>query len=179
MKRILLLLCLAALLLTGCGSQETEFTVEKSGVTYTVNTENGTISGGGYNCRYTLSEDKESVTIRFPNGITQTKYKDQGSLLVNGSSTNDFALMNAADDMADIVLDLTDRSPNWKGLLIAPFCFGLGLLMVKKPHAFFRFKWRWHFQDPEPSNLGLWSQQLSGVILIVLSVILFFISLLC
>ena len=59
MKRILLLLCLAALVLTGCGSRETEFSVEKRGVTYTVNTEAGTISGGGYNCRYSLPEDKD------------------------------------------------------------------------------------------------------------------------
>lgn len=176
MKRILLLLCLAALLLTGCGSRETEFSVEKRGVTYTVNTENGTISGGGYNCRYTLSEDKESVTIRFPNGNTQTKYKDQGSLLVGGSSTNDFALMKAAEDMADILVD-TDDGPYWRGILIAILGIGMGLGMILKPDAFWKFKFRWQLAYGEPSDAALWSIRISGIVLLLVSVILLFIYL--
>lgn len=177
MKRILLLLCLAALLLTGCGSRETEFTVEHRGVTYAVNTEAGTISGGGYNCRYAISDDKESVTIRFPNGTTWTQHKKEGSSSISGSGTNDLALMKAAGDMAYIVLDLTDSGPNWRSLAISVLVFGVGLGMILSPHAFWKIKWGWRFRDAEPSGMALRSIQFTGFVLMLVCVILFFISL--
>lgn len=177
MKRILLLLCLAALLLTGCGSRETEFTVEKGGVTYTVNTEAGTISGGGYNCRYTIADDKESVTVRFPDGKTWTKYKNEGSSSMNGFGTNNFALIKAAGDMTDILLDLTDSGPNWRSLVISVLSFGLGLGMILKPYAFWKIKWGWRFQDAAPSGMALRSIQFTGAILMLVCVLLFFVSL--
>lgn len=177
MKRILLLLCLAALVLTGCGSRETEFSVEKRGVTYTVNTEAGTISGGGYNCRYSLSEDKESATIRFPSGFTWTERKNGGSSSISGSGTNDFALMKAAGDMAGIVLDLTDSGPSWRGLLVSVLAFGVGLGMILRPYAFWKRKWGWQLKYGEPTDVALWSIRITGAILMLVSVILIFISL--
>ena len=142
-----------------------------------MNTEAGTISGGGYNCRYSLSEDKESATIRFPSGFTWKERKNGGSSSISGSGTNDFSLMKTAGDMAGIVLDLTDSGPSWRGLLVSVLAFGMGLGMILRPYAFWKLKWGWRFRDAEPSAWALRSYRLSGSVLLLVSVILFFISL--
>ena len=87
------------------------------------------------------------------------------------------ALRKTSKEIADIILDTKDSGPYLRGMLIALLGFGLGLGMILKPYAFWKFKWSWRLKYGEPSNVALWSIRITGVILLLVSVILFFISL--
>ena len=85
--------------------------------------------------------------------------------------------MKTAGDMAGIVLDLTDSGPYWSGLLVSVLAFGVGLGMILSPYAFWKLKWGWQLKYGEPTDVALWSIRITGAILMLVSVILFFISL--
>lgn len=177
MKRFLILFCLLALLLAGCAQQSEVFTTEVDGTVYTVDTQAGTITGGGYTCRYTVADDKKSVVIRFPDGATWSESKtESGTISSSGSVGID--RMGIAGDLADILWNLPGSGPNWSGMLASALVFCLGLGMVSKPRAFWWLSMGWLFRDAEPSDRALHSYQIAGSVFMVLSVIPFFISLL-
>jgi hypothetical protein len=176
MKRFVFLICLLSLLLTGCTGRETVYTTEVNGVTYTVDTETGTITGAGITCRYTVSNDEKSVSIRFPDGTTwQETKRNNGTTTGSGSVSATY--LSASSVMADLAWDTLSSEPNYYLAFAAVATFGIGIWTVRDPHGWWRFSRGWMVKNVEPSDHLLVYYQIVGVVLVLASVVMFITSL--
>jgi hypothetical protein len=176
MKRFVFLICLLSLLLTGCTGRETVYTTEVNGVTYTVDTETGTITGGGITCRYTVSNDEKSVSIRFPDGTTwQETKRNNGTTTGSGSVSATY--LSASSVMADLAWDTLSSEPNYYLAFAAVATFGIGIWTVRDPHGWWRISRGWMCKNVEPSDHLLVYYQIVGVVLVLASVVMFITSL--
>lgn len=176
MKRFVFLICLLSLLLTGCTGRETVYTTEVNGVTYTVDTETGTITGGGITCRYTVSNDEKSVSIRFPDGTTwQETKRNNGTTTGSGSVSATY--LSASSVMADLAWDTLSSEPNYYLAFAAVATFGIGIWTVRDPHGWWLISRGWMCKNVEPSDHLLVYYQIVGVVLVLASVVMFITSL--
>ena len=176
MKRSLLLLCLLTLLLVGC-TRETVLTQQVNGVTYTLDTQAGTITGGGYTCRYTLSGDETAVSIQFPDGAYWTESKGGNSPGIQGSGTVGADRMGVAGNMAKAVWGLETKSPNYTGMLISAVIFMVGLFAITNPRRLWDLTRGWQLRYGEPSDAVLRLEQIAGAVMAVFSAFGFIFSL--
>lgn len=175
--RILLPLLLLALLLSACGSGETE------PYTYTVNGEElriypatGTIVDGLDVYYYTVTEtgSGRDYVITYPNGARfnwhQGKSGGAGGWDKGSESAlylSSFTLVNALEAGAP-----RERVGN---PVLALLLLGLGALNVFAPEFVFHFSRGWMFRDAEPSDAYLTMTRIGGAALAVFGLILFFI----
>ena len=176
MRRIILLLCLFALLLSGCSTQSETYVTEVNGVSYTVDTVASTITGGGITCRYTVSDDEKSVSIRFPDGTTwQETKRNNGTTTGSGSVSATY--LSASSVMADLAWDTLSSEPNYYLAFAAVATFGIGIWTVRDPYGWWRFSRGWMVKNVEPSDALLACYRITGAVIILASVIMFIISL--
>jgi len=175
-RRIVFLICLLAFLLAGCTDQDKVYTTEVTGVSYIVDTEAGTISGGGITCHYTVSNDKKSVSIRFPDGTTwQETKRDNGTTTGAGSVSATY--LSASSVMAGLAWDTLSSEPNYYLVFAAVATFGIGIWTVRNPYGWWRFSRGWMVKNVEPSDHLLVYYQIVGIVLILASVVMFITSL--
>lgn len=176
MKRVVFLLCLLALLLAGCTAQETVYTTEVNGVTYTVDTEAGTITGDGITCRYTVSDDKNSISIRFPDGTSMSERRvGNGTISGNGNVSMQYVSVSSA--FSRIAWDTIRTGINTGMAIAAAIVLAFGIWMLSTPGSFWHISHGWWYKDVEPSDRLLASYQTAGAVTIFASVIMFIISL--
>lgn len=176
MRRIILLLCLFALLLAGCSTQSETYVTEVNGVSYTVDTVAGTITGGDITCRYTVSDDKNSITLRFPDGTSMNERRNgDGTISSTGNVTGQYFSVSSV--FSDIAWDTIQPRINGAMLLAAVASLGIGVYTVRNPYGWWRFSRGWMVKNVEPSDALLACYRITGAVIILASVIMFIISL--
>lgn len=178
MKRVIVLFLLAALLLVGCGSKETQqpqepYTQSINGVDYYVDPDAKTITAGGHTFHYAYIEN--GVRVTYPNGEVVTEsYNSNG---MGGISWSDMELSKYGVDCYDL-LDAVPRQvkEEEKGEM-APLIFigiaviALGTWEAACPYTHWNWMYGWRYKDAEPSDEALGRIAAAGIIEIIGGVI--------
>lgn len=172
-----LLIALALLLsLCACG-KETVYTVAQNGKTYTIDTENGTVSDGAYTYGYVWSG--EQVTLTYPDGSTYWwEFKEaNGAGAGWGGWSEDYGpgLYVDGHDLARLLLEERSNPDCGSHILAALVLLAVGIFNMVAPHLAWELSWGWRYKNAEPSVMALVANRLSGVACIVIGVILFFV----
>ena len=174
MKKVVIFLLLAALLLTGCAGKK-----------YTVNAEDGTISDGKYTYQYKDESTAQSRTIRivYPNGGIYRWEQDIGEHQSysggRGNELYDPVEYARGEDLVDAILEPKQPpedpyafSVNWPFVLMGIAMIGLGIWQAASPHL----QWHWRFgrwyKNSEPSDEGIGWIMASGYIDMIIGIIM-------
>lgn len=175
----LLLLLFLLLSFSACAQNPTEYTVERNGVSYTVDTESATVFDGTNVYRYTLSGDKNnySLTIVYPDGSYYT-CENMGMGSIWGVSEDyDADRYVSGELLHDVITASAPQTLPVGKILLSLILLVLGVFHIACPRiAWFVFN-AWRFrnrQNVEPSDIALTLSRAGGVIYIIASVILFY-----
>lgn len=180
MKRIsaILVLLLCLVLLTSCGPEtQTVYTVENNGISYTVDTVNGTIFDGKYTYTYMIrgTGSGSQTTITYPNGATY--YWSWHGNVGSGGWSDDYddRMYVKGSTLRDILSMARPRQQEKSGNpLIGLLLIGLGIWNAVSPQTAWYLSHGWRFKDAEPSEMALGLNRIGGVISIVVGVIAMF-----
>lgn len=186
MKRFAFCLMLLALLLSACSAEKSApvLTVKYGDMTFTVDTEQGTITHGNdvYKIRYSQSGAFLTTDIIYPNGA-QFYWTDTGSTghssnydperYVNGERLQH--MLENAGITAESATGTSSSRQKKGSPLLGAVCIILGAVMFFFPDLFWQLKYGWAYKNAEPSQLALGAGMVSGVVIAVLGVVLFFI----
>lgn len=170
--RILAVLLLTALLLTGCGQSKPYEVASLWGVV-TIDPEAGTLSCGGDVYAYEISGAKTSTstTIRYPNGATYYR-SDHGMTANSGSSEN---YDESRYIPGDVLISLLEREypQEKKGTpFLGLVCIAMGIWGVAKPESLWYLGHGWRYRNAEPSDAALFVERLGGALGIIVGLML-------
>lgn len=178
-KRTLCLVgALALLLLCACeresvGNIRTE-TVD--GVTYTIDTEEGTISDGRFTYLYTIQGN--SITITYPNGA-EWWMDYRNNIGAGGWSDNYYDSVSEAGYPDGYTLERLVFSPQRSSEqggspLLGFLMIILGIFNLASPRTAWYLSYGWHYKDAEPSDVSLALARVGGGVLVLVGVIMLF-----
>ena len=168
--RILILFLLTTALLCGCLREPSlSYTVTRDGKTFTVDTQNRTISDGQYEYAYYLSGN--TVRITYPNGSTYT-WNHEGNAVGSGGWSGDYNPEAYVDGetLVEVLSPDSDSGSGGRialGLLLA----ALGLWQILAPRSVWFLTNGWRFKSAEPSDLALGLHRAGGVACLFFGVI--------
>lgn len=175
-RRIIILLLLLAMVLSACGKPEV-FTVEKQGMTFTLDTENCTITQNGNVYRYKIDQGNANIkyTVTYPDGATYYMNWSGGIGTGGGNALyNDKPRLDGNILIAILREEMASRNPP-DYILVSLLCIGLGIFNAAAPQAACYLSRGWLYKNAEPSEAYLVLTQVSGIALIIGGVILLFI----
>ena len=175
-KSIFILLLLLSLVLSACGKPAV-YTVEKQGMTFTLDTENCTITQNGNVYRYEIEQGNATIkyTITYPDGATY-RMNWSGGIGTSGGNAlyNDEPRLDGNILIAILREELASRkAPDY--ILVSLLCIGLGIFNAAAPKAVCYLRRGWRYKNAEPSEAYVALTQISGIALIIGGVILLFI----
>lgn len=179
MKRILLLLPLC-LLLTACWGKEPTadtYEVERDGVTYTVDQQNGTISDGEHLYRFDVSGGGTDAAITYPDGSTYWR-SYSGSGYVGGWS-DDYREDKYVS--GDILMDIfgggnpAAKSSRSGNPLLGILLLAIGLFNAITPQTAWYLSHGWRYKNAEPSEAALFFARGGGILAILIGLLQFFV----
>ena len=168
----LLLVCW--MLLAGCKKAEAgPYTVEKNGVVYTIDMEQGTVSDGKETYHFTFSSKAYGyrLEIAYPDGYTY--WWEQADNMGYGGWSEDYDETKYASgwDLEDVLTE--GRKPaKEKNVVLILLLLIVGGLHTAKPDAMWYLQYGWKFQDAKPSEEALMVNRLGGVLALVVAVLL-------
>lgn len=169
--RIFLLLLILVLLLSACGASKV-YTVEERGMTFTVDTENGTITQGDTVYQYEISGN--TYTITYPDGATYSM-SWSGPIGTGGGSGSYYDSPRVDGDiLTDILKDNQPKEKNPENFLLGLLCIGLGILNAAAPYAAWFIGHGWRYEYAEPSEAYLTVIRIFGIIAIIVGIIALF-----
>lgn len=173
MKRFLLFI-LIAILLAGCSLNEpvSPYVVEKYYTSFTIDPENGTISDGTHTYEYEINGN--TTVITYPNGATYWWTQDGSH--GTGGWDNGYSLVGfpyVSGDTLVSVLDgeRPDNKPS-KNFLVVLLLGAVGIWYTASPYSAWYMSYGWRYKDAEPSTAALIMARVSGVLLLIFSVML-------
>lgn len=174
---ISLLLAIASLLLTACGSGENSnvYEVEHNGKVFTVDQVNQTITVDGYICSFEVSGGRNHMefNVTYPDGSTY--WWSQGGGVGQGgwSEAYDPDRYVAGDVLWDVLSMDRRADENDSGKYIGPgiFLILLGAVNVAGPHMMWYLGYGWRYKNAEPSDMALIAERAGGIIAIVFGAI--------
>ncbi len=167
-----LLICLA--FLAGCQRAESgPYTVEKDGVVYTIDMEQGTVSDGKETYQFTFFSKSNGyrLEIMYPDGSTY--WWEQRANMGSGGWSEDYDETKYASgwDLQDVLTE--GRKPaKEKNVVLILLLLIVGGLHTAKPDAMWYLQYGWRFQDAKPSEEALMVNRLGGVLALVVAVLL-------
>lgn len=176
MKRNLTaLLLLLALLLTGCAAASGIQTVDVDGVLLEVDVESGQISDGQY--VYSFSQESKTTTLVYPNGATHERY-NFAQYVYHDSCDGDISGYMDPGKLYTAI----ERVPRQDGsmgissdkLLVIVMGIGsilLGVFFCGAPESAWKVQEGWKFEDAKPSRLALAWNQVAGVIMMIVGMV--------
>lgn len=183
MKRyIFILLLILALVLSACSGTETVpetvYTVERDGMTFTVNTPERTITHDGdvYSYKAVPGNDGTEYTIFYPDGAEYHMVCQENLRYGSWNGSYDTSRHLDGDILIDILQEKApqkQQSPEEDGFApIAGLAFiFLGILDLVFPYAEWFSSRGWYYKDAEPSDIALNVIRAGGVLLLILGVI--------
>ena len=197
MKRAVIIILLAALLLTGCAAEapvpqelytqyvgNTPFLVDPVAKTITAN-------GHVFTYRYIDEGNTKGVSVTYPNGAVVTESYEYssdgiGALGSTGWSNADaeFIINNGADyiDCYMLLSVVPEQVQKEEKLTMWPLIFfgiafaAAGVWMYACPHVLWHWKYGWWYKNAEPSDTGLGAIMASGIITIIVGIVLILIG---
>lgn len=194
MKKVIICLLMAVLLLTGCSSEpeaREPYTVTQDGFTLTIDPQRRTITHGETLYTYTASET--NVSIYYPNGAVYSQHyylqEDSVATLISGGwSSGDLDQIQEAEqlylDGDTLVYAVADERPEPEdgssiGVILAAIgMIGGGMLTIINAEkiAYWRVA-RW-VKDAEPSDSAIYASVIGGIVLIGFGLVLLLLCLL-
>ena len=173
---VFLLALLLIFALSACQKEDlTVYTVTKEGISYTVDRENCTISDGKHTYRYTFEGNASTynVTIHYPNGASYwwegTNFGGYGG----NSSGYDESLYASGEVLTEILEEKAPKPPKSFAEILGGLIFlGFGILFAAKPEVFARRRVCLWVKNAEPSDFAISMYRISGVFMIIASVVL-------
>lgn len=177
MKRAVILILLATLILTGCAAEnqvpQEPYTQYVGNTQFLVDPAAMTITAQGHEFTYEYVEN--GVSITYPNGAVCTE-SDVGIGWSNADA--DFTINNGADYIDCYMLLIAvpeqaqneEKQPAWP-LIIAGIAFiSLGAWMCARPHTHWRWNRGWKYKNAEPSDMALGVIGAVGIIEIIVGI---------
>ena len=170
-KKFLIFLVLAAILLTGCQSEPVNITIDR---------ENHTLSDGTYTYHYVEQETSliHTITITYPDGGRYEWMQSDTESYSNG--TYDSALYADGDRMVDVILGtviIGEPEPEKEPVSVELILLTVGLLVMGiveigcTDQVWYGLH-GWKYKDAEPSDMAIAVIRASGIFEIVIAVIL-------
>lgn len=168
-------LCL--LLVTACGQEKGDpnvYDVEYNGKIYSLNQIERTISVDGYTCQFDITHNGRFV-VTYPDGSTYSADSDIGW---GGSHSENFDPEKyvSGDTLWEVLEQdrpgaRTNNTHAGLGILLLMF----GIIETVFPQASWWLSHGWRYKNAEPSDLALGLGRASGVIMILIGIICFFV----
>lgn len=183
-KRLFLLFLVLVMMLTACGAAEEPdpvYTIEKDGMTFTVNTTDRTIAHDGTVYSYTAATDTNGTTytIRYPDGAEYYMVCEENLRYGGWSDSYDAGRHLDGEILIEVLWE--NRPVERQTFKLSDhFIIGLGLIIigiidVVYPYGSWYSAHGWHYQDAEPSQVSLNLFQALGILGIIGGVILLFV----
>ena len=177
---IAIIFCLAffILILCSCSTPQSQYTVEKNGISYQVNKENKTISDGTNIFKYDFvgNDSYYKVDITYPDGSTY--WWDMKGYGGSGGWSDDYDPKKYVDGdvLTDVLLEEAPKAPEHSGgnVIAIILLIALGLFNIAAPYTAWYLEYGWRYKDAEPSDLAIGFNRLGGVIAVVIAVVLLF-----
>lgn len=187
MKRVIVLILLAALLLCGCAAESQQqpqepFTSIVNNVSYYVNPKTKTITAQGHEYHYTYidNDDRRGVSITYPNGtvVTDSYSKSSG---MGGVSFSSMDVGGYADcyDLLSVVPELEqeeDHTVMWQAILLGVGLIGLGGWEAACPDTHWNWTYGWRYKGAEPTDEALGRIAAAGIFCIIIGIIMIMIG---
>ena len=196
MKRAVILLLLAAILLTGCAATEAQpqepYSQYVGSIRFDVDPAARTITARGYVFTYSYIDngDTRGVSVTYPNGAVVTKTTTYDS---NGIGMGTTSWDNADPEFLSSVestyvdcyalLMVVPEQPakevkgEFAPLILVGIGFAaIGVWMYARPDVHWYWSHGWMYKDAEPSDAALGAIGAMGIISIILGVIMFLIG---
>lgn len=175
MKRLAICLILLALLLSACSGRESIYTIEHSGMSFTVDMDQWTITQGEdeYHLAYDQTGSASTVTITYPNGATYYETK-QDSITHSGHSTEYDPQRYVSGEILMGVLNQPRMAEEKKSgnPLLGAFCILLGAFNLFLPELAWRVQYGWAIKNAAPTNFAVLLSRITGALAAFLGVIL-------
>ena len=145
--------------------------VEVDGHALVVDFQAGTITGEGE--VYSFAIQGDSIRIDYPNGVYFVR---------TGSATAGYGPLDQpfstagylSEDTLFKALEGGDTEGGWRPGSYAPLAvllLPLGIFSLAKPERAWYVSWGWRYKNAEPSDGALLAQQLEGVVLVVIGIV--------
>lgn len=181
MRKLLALLLLTALLLTGCANTAAPGEYEAGGVSLTVNHEFSRVTDGQHVYNFTREDigDGEKIVITYPNGVQYYRTNDRAMVaegLIGGLEDTDISGYIDPDILFDAICD--QRSGGGFSMEKLPvFLLGaafliFGIFSIGNAEGAWRANIGWQFKDAEPSDLALSMTTVGGVVLLLVGIVM-------
>ena len=147
-------------------------------VTYTVDTEAGTISDGEnfYQYQITLRSDGYTLDITYPNGVEYSRtafpggyseeygedYRSTASAYPDGDT-----LEEVLQQAGVVTVPQKQAQRGNKSVLLLLLLLVLGLFFAGYPYGAWYIEWGWHFKGAEPSPGALLFNRVIGILLLI------------
>lgn len=147
-------------------------------VTYTVDTEAGTISDGEnfYQYQITLRSDGYTLDITYPNGVEYSRtafpggyseeygedYRSTPSAYPDGDT-----LEEVLQQAGVVTAPQKQAQRGNKSVLLLLLLLVLGLFFAGYPYGAWYIEWGWHFKGAEPSPGALLFNRVIGILLLI------------
>ena len=154
----LVLAVLLGLTLCACARENTGVhTGFFHGKAYTIDYDAHTITSGEITC--TFSGSRDHIKLTYPDGVR---------VELNGSTTTGTGKHweESLEFFAILQMDLPERAPWWV-VPIAVVIIAVGVVHVAFPEKVWRWKHRYTVDGGEPTDFALFTNRLSGVLLII------------
>lgn len=183
MKRLRIVLICTLLLISLCACSHEEepgdssYTIEKYGVTYTIDPEACTIFDGTYTYQYSLSVDSGGyrIDITYPDG---SSYWWQADANVGaGGWSDDYDSTRYIDGMTlcHVLEEDVPREKRSTNVPLAMLMLLIGLFHAITPHTAWLLAYGWRFKHAEPSDLALGLNRIGGILAILIAIIMLFV----
>ena len=176
MKRVwvVVLALLMAVMLFGCGKENTVFTVNRNDVTYRVDTEKKTISDGTYTYNYSFTGDASTydVTIRYPN--RSSYWFSKNGNIGHGGWSDDYVETAYASGgvLVDIIEETAQEPVNIGKIFGGILVIAIGIFNAAAPETAWYLERGWWYKNAVPSDMALAFTRGTGIVAVILGVIL-------
>ena len=174
-KRILIFLAwLLLFAAAGCSQSNPVSTVVRDGVTYTIDTENSTISDGEHIYPYAFSGNSAGSSY-------QWHAQNSGGITMGcGGLQGDYD--EHLYTSGDVLLSVLKEGPlkggalrEGKNIFLSVFIALVGIFHAALPETAWYLAYGWRYRDAEPSDAALMLNRLGGAAAIAVAIILFFV----
>ena len=182
MKKLIALLLLVALLLTGCAGATGPVTYEYQGRDLTVDLDHGRIIDGQDLYRFERRDtgDGEEFTVKYPNGASVYRlYRDNGHIS-GGVVGNSTASTDGYIDIDDLCAIIGDTGSDFGAggiafenillILMGVAAVVFGIFCMGNAEGVWQMSEGWKFRNAEPSDLALSMTTIGGVISLIVGI---------
>lgn len=154
-----------------------EYTSERQGSVFSVNTEQQTIFDGEQTYKYEISETEtcREITVTYPDGAVFWQKSDGNS--ASSGWDNGYAPESHTDGytLCSVIEELFPQKKNGKNPLLIILMLAIGAFYAAAPEKAWYLGFGWVYKNAEPSEAVLAANRIVGVAAAVAALILIFI----